>query len=85
MTRRVRCRCGGWRSACWRRVDWEYIRHNEYTGDLSDVVSAALSVSESPGSCAIRRDEYNGDEYNGGKYDGNAENDDTWYGELNAE
>jgi len=60
--------------------DREYIRRDEYAGDLSDVVSAALRVSQSSESCAIRRDEYDG-----GKYDGDVENDDTLYGESNVE
>jgi len=54
-----------------RGVRW-HVRCDEYAGDLSDVVSAALSVSETAGKCAIRCDEYDG-----GGYDGDAENDDT--------
>jgi len=53
-----------------RGVRWR-VRCDEYAGDLSDVVSAALSVSETAGRCAIRCDEYDG-----GGYDGDAEHDD---------
>jgi len=51
-------------------VRWR-IRCYEYAGDLSDVVSADLSVSETAGRCAIQCDAYDG-----GGYDGNTENDD---------
>jgi len=53
-----------------RGVRWR-VRRDEYAGDLSDLFSAALSVSEKAGRCAIRCDEYDG-----GWYDGDAENND---------
>jgi len=53
-----------------RGVRW-CVRRDEYAGDLSDLFSAALSVSETAGRYAIRCDEYNG-----GWHDGDAENDD---------
>lgn len=53
-----------------RGVRWR-VRRDEYAGDLSDVFSAALSVSESRKVC-IRCNEYDG-----GGYDGDVENDDT--------
>jgi len=54
-----------------RGVRWP-VGRDEYAGDLSDVVSAALSVSET-----ARRGAIQFDEYDGGGYDGDAENDDT--------
>jgi len=52
-----------------RGVRW-YVRCDEYAGNLSDLFSAALSVSETAGRCAIRCDEYDG-----GWHDGDVEND----------
>jgi len=53
-----------------RGVQWR-VRCDENAGDLSDLFSAALSLSETAGRCAIRCDEYNS-----GWHDGDAENDD---------
>ena len=48
------------------------MRSDIYAGGLPDVFSAAHSVSETVGRCAIRHDEYDR-----GASDGDVENDDT--------
>jgi len=53
-----------------RGVRWR-VRRDEYASDLSDLFSAALSVSEIAGRCAMGCDEYDG-----GWHDGDVENDD---------
>jgi hypothetical protein len=49
-----------------RRVCWR-ARHGQYIGELHDVVSTALRVTETVGSCTMRRDEYDVDEEDGGE------------------
>jgi len=44
----------------WRRVQ-PRVRCDKYVSKFREVVSAALSLSKTAGSCAIRRDEYVGD------------------------
>jgi hypothetical protein len=48
-----------------RRVCWR-VRHGQY---ISEGVSAVLRVTETLGSCTIRRDEYDVDEEDGGEDD----------------
>ena len=52
-----------------RRRVWERVRCDEYDGELCDKVSAALRVTETPGSCTIHSDEYDVNEGTGGEDD----------------
>jgi len=45
-----------------------------YDGEHCDMVSAALRVTETPGSCRIHSDEYDVNEDAGGKDDTSAKN-----------